>query len=105
MVHTNVSLRRAHGGWGNSNDLFDSLTSEAKFSDDLLIGKGGEKSVRPCVDANLVAGHVFLEQDTRSLNDTGADNKEGSRYILFVEVFEQFPVQYVKLSVQGVIKG
>lgn len=103
VIYTNVSLRRAHGGWANSKDLLDSLPSEAKFSDDLRVSESGEEFVRPGVDADFVAGHVLLNQDTWPLNDAGADNKEGSRDILIVEVFEQFPVQYVKLNVRDVM--
>lgn len=90
VAHTNVPLRRAHSGWGNSKYLLDSLTSKTKFGDHLLVGESSEESMGPGVDANFVAGHVFLDQDTWVLNDAGADNKEGGRYILIIKKFEQF---------------
>lgn len=92
MAHTNVSLRGPHGCRGNSKNLFDSLTSKAKFSDDLLVGERGKESVGPGVDADLMAGHIFLDQDLGSLNDTGANNKESCRDIFIIEVLEQLPV-------------
>ena len=100
-VHTNVSLRGAHGGWGNSKDLLDSLTSEAKFSHDLLSGEGGEPSVRPSVDADFVAGHVFFSQNVWLLNNTRTDDEEGSRDILIVKVFEQSAIKHDRLDVWG----
>jgi hypothetical protein len=98
-VHTDVSLRRAHGGWGNSKDLLDSLTGHAKFTDNLLVGEGGEESVRPGVDADFVTGHVLFDQNGRSLNDTRADNEEGGLDILVIKVFEQFSAKRAKLDV------
>jgi len=88
--HTNVSLGRAHGGWGDSKDLLNSLTSEGELSNNLLVGEGGKESVRPGVDADFVAGHVLFDQDSWSLNHARANNKEGSLDVLLVEVFEQF---------------
>ena len=99
LEHTNVSLGRAHGCGGNSKDLPDSFTSEGELGDDLLIGEGCEESVRPGVDADLVAGHVLFNQDTWPLNHARADNKEGSLDIFIVEVFEQFSTRYPKLDV------
>ena len=45
--------------------------------------------VRPGVNADFVALHVLLNKDGRSLNDTGADDKEGSKNILLFEVVEE----------------
>jgi len=60
LEHTNISLGRTHGCGSNSKDLPDSLTSEGELGDDLLIGEGCEKSVRPGVYADFMAGHVFF---------------------------------------------
>lgn len=96
LVHTDVSLRRPHGGWGNSKNLLDGLARKAKFSDDLLVGESGQESVRPSVDADFVAGHVLLDQDIGFLNNAGTDHKESGRNILLVKEFEQFSIRCVK---------
>ena len=96
---TNVSLGRTHGCGSNSKDLPDSLTSESELGDDLLIGEGCEKSVRPGVYADFMAGHVFFDQYSWPLNYARADNEEGSRDIYLVEVFEQFSTKYPESDV------
>jgi hypothetical protein len=38
--------------------------------------------VRPGVNADLMPGHVFLNKDSRTLNDPGTDNEEGRMHVL-----------------------
>ena len=89
MRHTNVSLRRAHGGGGNSKDLPDSFTSETELGDDLFVGESSKESVRPGMDADFVTGHVLFNQDGWSFDHARADNEEGSLDVLLVKVSEQ----------------
>ncbi len=46
----------------------------------------------PRVDANLMAGHVFLDQHRGTLNDAGANNKESRLDILLIKIIEKGPV-------------
>jgi hypothetical protein len=101
--HTNVSLGRAHGGRGNSKNSPDGLTSEPELSNDLLVGEGGEKPVRPGMDADFVAGHVLFSQNTWSFNHARADNEEGSLDILVIEVFEQNSAKCDQLNVGDMV--
>lgn len=96
---TEISLRRAHGGWGNTKNLFDCLSSKAEFCDDLFVGKGGEELMRPGVNTDFVTRHVLFDQDTWSLHDTGTNNEESSCNVLIIKVFEQVSANRVKVEV------
>jgi hypothetical protein len=50
------------------------------------------------VHANLVAGHVFLDQHRWTFNDAGADDEEGRQDIFRPKVIEEFPAQSIMLS-------
>lgn len=45
--------------------------------------------MRPGMNTDLVASHVLRTEDSRSFNDSGANNKEGCVEVFFVQVSEK----------------
>lgn len=72
-----VTIRRTHGVGRNTGDLTDSLASPAELSNDLLVGEGRERRVRPGVDGKLMASHVLGLEDVGARDGTRTDDEEG----------------------------
>lgn len=45
------------------------------------------------MDGDLVAGHVLLDEDTRTLNDARANDEERREEVLCVQVIEKLPAR------------
>lgn len=83
-----VTERRSHHVWCHPNNVFDHFFRPAEFSDDLVITKGSQGEVAPCVDGDLVTGDVFGSQCVGVGDHTGACDEHRGLELLFVEVGE-----------------
>lgn len=75
IVH--VTIRRTEGERGDANDVPDSLASPSEFRDNLLVCQGGQGTVTPGVDRNLVIVHVFVHENLGPANHTSTDDIKG----------------------------
>ena len=71
-----VSIRGPHCVRGDTSELPNNLLGPLQLQDDLLVGQGGEGSVRPGMHRELVTLHVFVLEDVRVGNGSRANDEE-----------------------------
>lgn len=72
----------------DSNDVLNGLPGPTKLGNNLSVGLGGQGSVRPGVNRDLVAGGVLELEHIRARDDAGTDDEEGGLELLNLEVVE-----------------
>ena len=58
-------------------DLLHRIFGPAELGDNLVAGLGGQIWMGPGMNADLVAGHVFVLEHLGSRDGAGSDNEEG----------------------------
>lgn len=84
-----VTVWGAHSVGRNTGDLTDGLAGPAKLGNDLLVGEGGERRMRPGVNGQLVTGHVFGLKDVGARDGARTNNEEGRLEVLVSHVVEE----------------
>jgi hypothetical protein len=105
--YTYITVGRSHGCRGNAKYRLDSKTSPTQLGYNLFICQGckmlqakhqnsssdaihNTHPVGPCVDTDVMPGHVLFDKNLRAFDDTGSNNEKGSQEILPGEVPQQF---------------
>lgn len=84
-----VSVGWSHRVWRDTSNIFDDFSGPSKLSNDLLVGEGGERWVRPCVNRELVTFGVFRLKDVLTRDRSRSDNEEGRFEVNLVQVLQQ----------------
>lgn len=79
-----ISVWRSESVWGNTDNISDNFGGPSEFGDNLLVGQSGKGRVRPSVDRDLMARHVFRQEHFRSRKNSGSNDKEGSLEVVLV---------------------
>jgi len=80
-----ISKRRAHHIRGNAKNVLNDLFRPSQFSNNLLIGQGGQRRMTPGVYCNLVLAHVLSLENGWERNDSGTDDEEGRLEFFLVQ--------------------
>lgn len=84
-----VTIGRAHVLHSQASGGQDGLLGPLHLGDDLLIGQGSQGVVRPGVGGQVVALSNLALDGVGVLDDVGANQEEGGRQLLGLEVVEQ----------------
>lgn len=77
-----VTIRRPHYSWSNTENVVDDLFGPAKFSYYLFIAQSGQRIMAPGMNGDLMTGNEFLLQKRGKGNDAGTHDKHGREKVI-----------------------
>ena len=84
-----ITIRRPHRSWSNTENIINDLFGPAKFSDDLLICQRGERIMAPSVNTDLMTSKIFLLEKTGEGNDSRTYDEHGREEVNLAQICEE----------------